>query len=171
MAHRIYIGVDNGTTGSIACIGDCVTQYVETPILKEQSYTKARKIISRVDHLALKTWLMNLSATARVGASDMVAVIERPMINPMRFQASISAARSLEATLCIFEDFSIPHMYADSRDWQKVMLPKGLKGAPELKQASMDIGLRLFPDQEKVIKKHKDADALLIAEWARRAQL
>lgn len=48
---------------------------------------------------------------------------------------------------------------------------KGIEGSAELKKASMDIGLRLFPDQEEVIKKHKDADALLIAEWARREQL
>ncbi len=89
----------------------------------------------------------------------------------MRFQASVSAARSLEATLCVIEDLGIPHLYADSRQWQGALLPKGVQGAPELKKASMDIGLRLFPDQEKVIRKHKDADAILIAEWARREQL
>jgi len=50
-------------------------------------------------------------------------------------------------------------------------LPKGVQGAPELKKASMDIGLRLFPDQANVINKHKDADGLLIAEWSRRMQL
>lgn len=170
MAHRIYIGVDNGTTGSLACIGDCTTQYIETPIFKEQSYTKAKKIISRIDHLVLKQWLSSLMGVGTT-ANDMMLVLERPLINPGRFVATISAVRALEATLCVVEDLGIPHMYADSRDWQKVMLPKGVKGAPELKQASMDIGLRLFPDQEKVIKKHKDADALLIAEWARRTQL
>lgn len=170
MAHKIYVGVDNGTTGTIACVGDCPAKIIETPIIKEQSYTKAKKIISRIDHLALKQWLIDLMGSG-IAPSEVVAVIERPMINPMRFQASVSAARSLEATLCVIEDLGIPHLYADSRQWQGALLPKGVQGAPELKKASMDIGLRLFPDQEKVIRKHKDADAILIAEWARREQL
>jgi hypothetical protein len=50
------------------------------------------------------------------------------------------------------------------------MFPKGLKGI-ELKKASMDIGIRLFPHLEEVIIKQKDADGLLIAEWARRNNL
>lgn len=170
MGHKIYVGVDNGTTGTVACVGDCATQFIETPIIKEQSYTKAKKIISRIDHLSLKQWFINIMGTG-IAPCDVIAVIERPMINPMRFQASVSAARSLEATLCVIEDLGIPHMYIDSREWQKVMLPSGLQGAPELKKASMDIGLRLFPEHEKVIRKHKDSDSILIAEWARRAGL
>lgn len=170
MAHKVYVGVDNGTTGTIACVGECSAKIIETPIVKEQSYTKAKKIISRIDHLALKQWLIDLMGSG-IAPSEVVAVIERPMINPMRFQASVSAARSLEATLCVIEDLGIPHMYVDSRQWQGALLPKGVQGAPELKKASMDIGLRLFPDQENVIRKHKDADAILIAEWARREQL
>lgn len=170
MAHRIYIGIDNGTSGSLACVGDCAVRYIETPVFKEQSYTKAKKIISRVDHMALKQWFVDIMGI-NMPAGELIAVMERPCINPARFKTSVSAARALEATLCVIEDLGIPHMYVDSRDWQPKMLPKGVKGAPELKKASMDIGLRLFPDQEKVIKHHKDADALLMAEWARRTQL
>jgi hypothetical protein len=48
------------------------------------------------------------------------------------------------------------------------MLPKGVQGSAELKKASMDIGLRLFPDHGSVIRKHKDSDGLLIAAWAQR---
>lgn len=170
MAHRIFWGVDNGTTGTLACVGECGTHFIETPILKEQSYTKAKKIISRIDHVKLKQWIVGIMGD-KFSPQDVIAVLERPMINPQRFQASISAARSLEAMLCVIEDLGIPHMYVDSRDWQRKMLPSGIQGAPELKKASMDIGLRLFPGQADVIKKHKDADALLIAEHARREQL
>lgn len=170
MSHKLWVGLDNGTTGSIACVGECSTRCIETPIIKEQSYTKAKKIISRIDHLALKQWFLDIMGTT-YKASDLVVAIERPMINPLRFQASISAARSLEATLCVIEDLGIPHFYVDSREWQSKMLPKGLKGAPELKKASMDIGLRLFPEHEEVIRKHGDSDNLLIAEWARREKL
>lgn len=167
MAHKIYIGIDNGVTGTIAWVGDGVeSTIIETPVIKEQSYTKAKNIITRIDHVKLREILVDVLGT--VAPSDAIAVIERPMINNIRFKASISAARSLEATLCVVENLGIPHMYADSKDWQRKMLPAGTVGTPELKMASRDIGIRLFPIQEKLIRKHKDADALLIAEWARR---
>lgn len=167
MAHKIYIGIDNGVTGTIAWVGDGVeSTIIETPVIKEQSYTKAKNIITRIDHVKLREILVDVLGT--IAPSDAIAVIERPMIQPVRFKASISAARSLEATLCVVENLGIPHMYADSKDWQRKMLPAGTVGTPELKMASRDIGIRLFPGQEKLIRKHKDADALLIAEWARR---
>jgi hypothetical protein len=59
-------------------------------------------------------------------------------------------------------------MYCDSKDWQKDMLPRGCK-KEELKTASLDIGKRLFPSIDW--KGFKDADSLLMAEWARRKGL
>lgn len=168
MSHKVYIGIDNGTTGTIAWIRQTTSGIEETPIITEQSYTKAKNIISRIDHVQLRIDLRK--AIGDASPSECIVVIERPMINPMRFKASISAARSLEATLCVVEDLGLPHMYADSRDWQKKMLPQGCKG-DDLKTASRDIGYRLFPHCAGIINKHKDADALLIAEWARREQL
>ena len=170
MGHKLYIGIDNGTTGSIGWAGeDIAPGMILTPTFKEQSYTKAKKIISRIDHLALKQEFIELIAPYR--PDEVFVVMERPRINPMQFATSISAARSLEATLCIIEDLGLPRMYCDSRQWQTVLLPKGIKGSPELKKASMDIGCRLFPALADLITKHKDADGLLIAEWARRAAL
>jgi hypothetical protein len=96
--------------------------------------------------------------------------VERPYVNPQGFKASVSALRALEATLICIEFAGISYQYVDSRDWQKVMLPKGCKG-PELKSASMNLGCRLFPKFVDNIKHHKDADSLLIAEWARRYRL
>jgi len=99
------------------------------------------------------------------------AFIERPYMNPKGFKATASALRCLEATLISIERAAgLSYEYIDSKQWQKVMLPKGCKG-PDLKTTSRDIGCRLFPEHTKVIRKHKDADSLLIAEWARRAGL
>lgn len=169
MSHKIYIGIDNGVTGTIAWMGEGVAaDMIETPVKSEQSYTKEKKNISRVDYPALAQHLKNI--VGETPKADVLVVIERPMINPMRFQASVSAARSLEATLIAIENMCLPRMYVDSRQWQKALLPHGCKG-PELKHASADIGCRLFPELEKIIGKHKDADALLIAEWARREGL
>lgn len=169
MSHKIYIGIDNGVTGTIGWVGENLAPgMIETPVKSEQSYTKEKKNITRVDHPALVQWLKEV--VSNLDPQDVMVVIERPMINPMRFQASVSAARSLEATLIAIESLGLPRMYVDSRQWQKALLPHGCKG-PELKSASADIGCRLFPALEKIIGKHKDADALLIAEWARREGL
>lgn len=171
MAHKIYIGIDNGVTGTIAWVGEYLAPcMIETPVFSEQSYTKEKKNITRVNHKELKKWLSEVVRGEENPEESVLVVIERPMINPLRFQASISAARSLESTLIAIEELGLPRMYVDSRKWQKKLLPQGCKGE-ELKKASMDIGCRLFTSQEKIIRKHKDADSLLIAEWARREGL
>lgn len=170
MSHKLYVGIDNGTTGSIAFLGEATTpRYMLTPVFKEQSYTKKKQEISRIDHVTLKKVIYGM--LDGLSPEEVLVIMERPRINPMQFRTSISAARSLEATLCVIEDLGLPRMYCDSRDWQKELLPKGTTGTPELKKASMDIGRRLFPSQEGLIVRHKDADALLIAEWARRKGL
>ena len=54
MSHKVYIGIDNGTTGTIAWIRQTTSGIEETPIITEQSYTKAKNIISRIDHVQLR---------------------------------------------------------------------------------------------------------------------
>lgn len=158
-----YIGIDNGTTGTIGILDGDTSIFAETPVFETLGYQKSKvRHIHRIDVPSLKKMLEQYNPlTTRV-------VIERPMINVMRFQASISAARSLEATLIVLESLRFGYEYVDSGHWQKVLLPAGVKGAPNLKKASKEIGLRMFPMHEETIKKHGDADALLIAEWARR---
>lgn len=158
-----YIGIDNGVTGTIAILDGDASTFVETPVFQTLGYQKSKvRHINRIDVPALKKLLEQYNPlTTRV-------VIERPMINVMRFQASISAARSLEATLIVLESLRFGYEYVDSGHWQKVLLPAGVKGAPNLKKASKEIGLRMFPMHAEMIKKHGDADAILIAEWARR---
>jgi hypothetical protein len=162
--HDIYIGIDNGVTGTIGIIGTKWSDFIKTPTKTQQSYTKTKQNITRVNFPILKGLLEVYKAT------NIIAVLERPMVNPGRFKASVSAIRALETTLIILEELGYAYMYCDSKEWQKEMLPSGLKG-PELKTASVDIGCRLFPNHEHFIRKHKDADGLLIAEWARRNNL
>lgn len=166
--EKIYIGIDNGVSGSCGIIGPKETLFFLTPIKSEMSFQKSRS--SKINRIDFQSLYEILKKTKEVGYPVKI-LIERPMINPTRFQASISAARSLEATLIIFELLDLPYEYCDSKQWQKVLLPAGLKGSEEQKKASLDIGIRLFPEHKELISKHKDADGLLIAEWARRAQL
>lgn len=164
--NKIYIGIDNGVSGTISFIADDKVTFLKTPVKKEQSYTKTKQNISR---LKIMDFVAMLSRYVK--GRKCIAVIERPMINPTKFKASISAARCLEATIVGLEMYDIPYQYCDSKQWQKELLPSGIKGSPELKKASADIGTRLFPEHEELIQKHGDADGLLIAEWARRMNL
>lgn len=160
-----YMGLDNGTSGSIGFIAHGVPEFHKTPIFHEQSYTKKKANISRVATDQMKDLI--ISMVHRMGRVRM-CLIERPMVNPARFKASVSAVRCLEAQLIVLESMEIPIAYIDSKEWQGILLPRGTKGPPELKKASVDIGCRLFPSCKELIVKHKDADGLLIAEYCRR---
>ena len=155
-----YLGIDNGVTGSIGIILDNEYNYFKTPVKKELSYTKTKQWLNRIDFDILKKDLSILNIH--------LAVIERPMVNPGRFKATMSAMRALEATQIILEQLKIPYQWVDSKQWQKVMLPAGLE-KEELKEASLQIGKRLFPNIKW--ENFDDADGLLIAEYARRQSL
>jgi len=161
---KIYIGIDNGTTGTIGIVGNGIEpQLHHTPVKKEQDYTKAKKQVTRLDCIGLKSILDQFNH------NEICVVMERPMINPTRWTASMSAIRCLEATLIILEMLGIPHQFIDSKEWQREMLPKGIKGSDEQKKASLDIGNRLFPQFADF--KQKDRDGILIAEYARRKNI
>lgn len=171
--NKIYIGIDNGVTGSIGIIDPIdfgiygKPTFQKIPIITQQNYTKKKGNISRVNSkelgLIFKKYLNYFEF-------DILVILERPLVNPTMFKATLSAVRCLESTLCLLEYFQFPYMYVDSKKWQRELLPKDCHG-PELKQASHDIGIRLFPHLKKEIDKHKDADGILIAEWARRNNL
>jgi hypothetical protein len=162
MTERTMIGFDNGITGTIGIIyPDGTSEFFKTPIIKEQNYTKAKANISRIDFVKLYDILKSKDL------NNVMCLIERPMVNPGRFKASVSALRALEATLIIVELLKIPYQYIDSKEWQRELLPKG-STKDQLKKDSEDIGCRLFPQHQELIKKHKDADGILIAEYCRR---
>lgn len=158
---KIFIGIDNGTTGTIGVVGDSIQpQFYKTPVKEEQDYTKAKKLVTRLDCEQF-VGILN-----QYNKNDIFVACERPMINPTRWTASMTAIRCLEAQLIILEMLAIPYQFIDSKEWQRVMLPKGIKGSDEQKSASKDIGNRLFPLFADF--KHPDRDGLLIAEYIRR---
>lgn len=165
--NRVYIGIDNGVSGSIGWVdNNGVSGFKPTPVFKTLNYQKTAKKLNRIDVNALELLLVHI-----ISIGNPIALVERPMVNPGRFTASTSALRALEATLIILERLNISIQYVDSKEWQKIMLPKGIKGSKDLKMASLDIGIRLFPQFKDIIKKQKDADGILISEWAKRIGL
>lgn len=153
---KVYLGIDNGVSGAIGRFErDGTSSWLKIPVRSELNYTKKKANITRIDVVKLR------DALWVEFPSEALAVIERPMVNPGRFGATISAVRCLEATLIVLEELKIPYQYIDSKEWQKTQLPSGLEG-PELKQASLDIGRRMWPN----INFKPDADAMLIARHA-----
>jgi len=162
MNEKVFIGIDNGVTGSIGIITQSQVLYIPTPTITVQDYTKRKKTIHRINYGITKLILSK--------ACDKKAMIlmERPMINPDRFNQSIIAARAYEATLIIIEELGVPHDWVDSRKWQKVFFPEEVigTGTKMLKMYSNSVGKRLFPNVD--IGNLDDYDGLLIAEYCRR---
>lgn len=168
----IYVGIDNGVSGSIAAVtemGVCLL-FRPMPVWLAQDYPKKKKNINRIDTRELKGLLCTYIVKICSPAHPCHVLVERPMVNPTRFTATGSALRALEATLIALEALSLRYEFVDSKQWQKVMLPNDIKGSDLLKIASRDIGIRLFPEFKSAIEKHKDADSLLLAEAARRGR-
>lgn len=163
-----YVGIDNGVSGSIGVLDEMgtVILLMATPTRTELNYTKEKRNISRVDSPTLFSKFKQLKLELDLESPTFRVFIERPMVNPGRFQATVSAVRALEATLIVIERMKWSYQYIDSKEWQKVLLPAG-SSKEALKQDSVDIGCRRFPNQAAFIRKHKDADGLLIAEAMR----
>ena len=163
---KTIIGIDNGVSGGIAfLIPSAVPSVHPTPVKEVFWYQKQARKLNRLDHVLFAGLLLRYVPSA----FPVHVVIERPMVMPARFEATVSALRCYEATLVILEQV-LPQTSietVDSRAWQKEMLPAGLKG-PQLKKASLQRGIELFPMCRDWIVRQGDADPLLIAEWARR---
>jgi hypothetical protein len=158
VAQRSFVGIDNGVSGSVGIIyEDGTYEFFVTPVKKEQDYTKAKKMINRVQPLELAELFKF------VGEGSMV-MIERPMINSTRFNASMSAIRCFEATITILETLGLPYQVEDSKAWQKALLPVGITG-DDLKTASKSVGNRLFPNTKLIL--HPDCDGMLIANYCK----
>ena len=176
----IFIGIDNGVTGSIGFLGDrCEfeSQYFAIPTKNALNYTKKQAFLRRIDTIALSVLLKRIVNTG--SQEEVFCMIERPMINPMRWKASMSAMRALEATLIILEHWRIPYEYVDSGEWQSALLPKPAPVHKKvskakrrelqhqaLKSMSLLVAQRLFP--KFALSGFADADGLLIAEHCRR---
>jgi hypothetical protein len=173
---RIFVGIDNGVSGTIGVIviypqTKKKVYYYNMPIKSCLNYQKTKvKHITRIDTMTLSDIFKNL---LECGTIEKV-LIERPMVNPQRFDATTSALRALEATLVVLESFGIAYDYLDSKQWQSVMLPyisvQDKKDYPsKLKEVSKEVGMRLFPNL--AWDDFKDADGLLIAEYCKRKEI
>lgn len=168
----IYIAQDNGTTGRLAALSETgvVLQFLDVPTRDTLAFTKKKQRVTRIDWQILRNWYESLKTPPLDDSSNLRIFVERPMIFPGRFTASVSAARAFEAALIALEAAGLqPTAIVDSKAWQRLMFPQGWEKG-ETKKLSRELGCRLFPQHQQAILRTKDtdADALLMAECARR---
>ena len=161
---RTIISADNGVSAywTILHSNDDV-DYFKIPTKSQRNYQKTKeRNITRVDVKQLQLTLCS-NIHKYQPEIPIEVILERPMVNLSRFQASMSAMRALEATLIALEQIDVPPpIFIDSKSWQSIMLPN-IEGSDELKKASLELGKKLYPK----IKFKKDADSLLMALWYR----
>jgi hypothetical protein len=157
ISKKTFIGIDNGVSGAVTVLSNEneIILHENTPIKKCLNYTKKKAFHNRVNFKKLEQLLLS-------AGKNTFCMIERPMLNPTRFKASISALRCLEATEILLEELQIPYQFIDSKEWQRELLPSGLV-KDELKIAANSVAKRLFPKQKIV-----NADSILIAEYCLR---
>ena len=164
---KCYIGIDNGVSGTIAILNSSGAVFEPTPVIDVFDYASSKgNKIHRIDYNKLFELLDSCETTK----TDCKVFMERPLKNPKLFTASISAVRAFEITLLAVQNLGFAFEVIDSRKWQKYFFP-AVSGKDNLKKASMQKGIELFPAVKNFITQHKDADGLLIAEWARRTNL
>lgn len=159
MSTHVTIGIDNGSTGSIAILSPAGALF-EPMFTKDQAEGKAGKIIKRIDVASLEYWL-DQNIERPMGRA--FAYIEKPFTgSPMMINTAVLAARSYEAVIVTLERMGIGYQQVTSKDWQKAILGD-VKGSPALKAASKSRGQQMYPQLAKAIQSHGDADGLLIA--------
>lgn len=133
-----FIGIDNGTTGSIAIIDENlkIHHFGAIPFKRTINYTKKGKVISRIDFEKLNSLLSQFQ-------NDSFCITEYPAINPKFVNTSILAARAFEALLIVLEFNKIPYEIIPSKTWQKLLLPK-MKNSKDLKLAADEKAKQIF---------------------------
>ena len=154
---KTYVGIDNGSTGTIGMISNDSVKFIETPTKEWLHYGKKGGLIKRLDRPAFRALFEGMNPI------ETVVRIERPFTGaPMMINAMLHAHRFFESTICCLEDLGFGYEVVDSGTWQKPTLGE-VKGSKELKKASMLRGQQLFPQFTALMKRHGDADGLLIA--------
>ncbi len=156
------IGLDNGTTGSLSVYDTSLNIMAlhTLPVKKELDYTKKAKHITRIDFPGMCELFARLKKDTN---NDIHVYMEKPFTGGAMFmQNSIKAFRCFEAELIALEECGIGYTVINSKDWQKKLIPQGIKGSTELKKASLEIARRLYPYLSEKLNL-SNADSVLIA--------
>lgn len=181
---NLIFGIDNGATGTTACVCSDYNyiDFQETPIIESYDYTQDVQKMNRVDFNVLKKWFekhINFVSALYKTPIKIIVILERPMVNPQRFKQSGYALRAFEATLIVLEMLNLNYVIIDSKKWQHHFFGKDTTQV-DLKKASKEKSFKILTEYEKdniydldfkrmkdVLEKHKDGDGLLICYYTK----
>jgi len=150
----IFIGIDNGTTGTIGFYRNGVGQNYKMPTMQRDGFLQKEKKENRIDFLSLCDFIKN--KTQGVPKEMIYLAIERPFQGANSFTSSI-ANRSFEAQRIAVELSGCDCAVVAASYWQKDLLGSSGKKS---KECARELADSLFPE-----RKIKDQDGLLIAYW------
>lgn len=163
MTGPLCIGVDPGTTGSIALVSDRLLECDDLPMEANgsdgavQRWLDARKFLE-----VIRGW----SARHDFAGRYVIAVIERPI--PMPSMPSTTLASTFDGFGAIRGVLAATRWdirVVQPRAWKRVF---GLKGGKDEKTASRECAARLYPDAPVGrVKDHNRAEAVLLAHYAK----
>ena len=162
--YSYIIGIDNGVSGALSILSQNISKfYLSKSYTKKcKSYTKKEQNITRIDVENLRKIIIENIPKEKL--NETIAILERPLVNPTRFKASMSAMRSIEATLIVLEELGIDVEYTDSKVWQHGIFTIEERAKLDTKELSRKYGLEYYPQFKDLIEK-QDADALLISHF------
>lgn len=160
----LFLGIDPGASGAVALInGDAPATFWDTPVVHIKSGKKTK---TEMDAAAAAALLSNIG---RDYGDSVFVTIEKVNSMPGQGVASMfSFGKNFGTWLGILAALKIPHQQVSPVSWKKSMMPDMGKN----KDASRVKAMQLFPISQRDLylkKHHGRADALLIAEYGRRA--
>ena len=160
----IYIGIDPGLRGAVGVIGDLMAPFtspfvVDTPTVIVEGETTRRKYIVPAMALLLKPFAER---------QDVLAVLENVHSMPKQgVSSSFCFGEGKGMWEGILAAYGIPTELVSPQRWKKAIMADQGKD----KSAARFKAMALFPslaDQLKLVKHDGRAEALLMAEYARR---
>jgi crossover junction endodeoxyribonuclease RuvC len=159
-----FIGIDPGLDGAVAILPDGIL--IDTPTLTIQGKGKSKKRELNVHEMAgiLRVAVRDLDLSYLTAQAALEKVHAMP---GQGVTSMFSMGKGLGVWLGLLAAFSIPTEVPTPQHWKKLMLDGMGKG----KDASRLRAILLFPHLSDKLSQKKDhgrADALLLAEYARR---
>lgn len=155
----IYIGIDPGLSGAVAVIGDVPLEVTDTPTALVEGDSTKRKYLVPAMAALLKPYSYN---------GDVLAVLENVHSMPKQGVASsFCFGEGKGMWEGILAAYGIPTELVSPQRWKKEIMADQGKD----KSAARFKAMALFPSfagQLKLVKHDGRAEALLMAEYARR---
>ena len=157
----IYLGADPGLTGAIAFIDGSFVQIYPIPTVT------VKKSRQKLDMQSLK----DIVQRVLLPGEDIFCVIERQSTRPEQSaQSGLTTGTNYGVLLGMLFMAGIPYEEVTPQRWKKAMLEgtDKSKGASVLKAQSLFPGVSLLRTPRSRVPDHNMAEALLLAEYARR---